>query len=91
MLICKYCYSTIVLCMVFFEIVWACNTMVPYARRAVSGCDESTAGLHQVYPLLVTSLGGAGTHHITCMMNALNIEVGHETIKRDGAVVCVDW
>jgi len=61
----------------------SCSEKVPYSRKA-HGCPGEYSN---VYPVLVTSLGGAGTHHITCVLDALNISVGHEHLDRDGSVV----
>lgn len=72
------------------DVTAICASKVPYSRKAsncqVNTTNTSISSSEYIYPILVTSLGGAGTHHITCMLEALGISVGHERIARDGAV-----
>jgi hypothetical protein len=42
---------------------------------------------HNLYPLLVTGLGGSGTHFITKELQTLGFNVAHEDIDRDGSIV----
>lgn len=39
------------------------------------------------YKLLVTGLGGSGTHYVTSRLRNLGFLLGHERLKRDGSVV----
>ena len=40
-----------------------------------------------VYPLLVTGLGGSGTHAVSKQLRDRGVQVGHEEIETDGSVV----
>ena len=42
--------------------------------------------LHRLYKLLVTGLGGAGTHSITRALQDMGIDVRHEALAEDGSV-----
>jgi len=48
--------------------------------------NNNCFGSHR-YGLLVTSLGGSGTHYITCLLQDLNLQFDHERIHLDGAIV----
>lgn len=48
--------------------------------------DHHCIGSHQ-YKLLLTSLGGSGTHYITCLLQDLNLKFDHERIQEHGAIV----
>ena len=52
--------------------------------------DGCSSGGHIRFPLLITSLGGSGTHHVTCLLRNLGFKLDHERLAEDGAVVSVN-
>lgn len=50
-----------------------------YVQRCLPAPDE-------LYPLLVTGLGGSGTHNIANSLRSMGVQVRHEMIDRDGSV-----
>ena len=55
-----------------------------YTRKFDSFCMPR---LKHVYPVLVTGLGGSGTHHITNNLRSAGFKFYHEDVGDDGAVV----
>jgi len=53
-------------------------------RKHAPGCFTATAAL---YPLLVTGLGGSGTHEVASRLRSSGVDVAHEELRPDGAVV----
>ena len=49
--------------------------------------SECMARPSVVYPLLVTGLGGSGTHAVTQQLRDHGMDVGHEEIETHGSVV----
>lgn len=65
---------------------------VANSRKDEPGClvAETEVAAVTVYPLLVTGLGGSGTHEATTQLRSSGVDVAHEEIRPDGAVVRVE-
>ena len=59
-----------------------------YTRKFDSFCMPR---LKHVYPVLVTGLGGSGTHYITNKLRSVGFKFYHEDLGDDGAVVRLNF
>ena len=66
------------------------SLLIPTCRRLMNSRkyqSDCMARPSVVYPLLVTGLGGSGTHAVSQQLRDRGVHVGHEEIEIDGSVV----
>lgn len=57
-----------------------------YSRKYDARCLPIPSSLSMLYPLLITSLGGAGTHGIAHELQSMGYHVAHEGLALDASV-----
>lgn len=72
-------------CKLSFELLNVSRcTDILYSRKYDAACLPRPA---QLLPILLTGLGGAGTHNLTNQLTKMGIRVDHESLLEDGTVV----
>ena len=72
------------------DIYGVTSFMTPSCRRFMNSRKYQSECMERptvVYPLLVTALGGSGTHAVSKQLRDHGYRIGHEEIETDGSVV----
>lgn len=73
-----------------FSIANHCSKFI-HTRKYDDKCFPSPKlDSDKIYPVLITGLGGAGTHFVSNFLNDIGYRFRHERLGKDGSVVSID-